>query len=165
MSSRAVLAAVTALLLAGSDGAARAPQPWIRDATQAVANAMAEARKTGKHVLLNFGADWCRECRILEKTFAEPDVARFLHANFVTVSVPVGDMVGLNYAGANVELVRRYGVFTTKENAGIPSIVILDSAGNVIARTDAGEWRREPAVQPENVLRDLKRWAPKGGGG
>jgi thiol:disulfide interchange protein len=160
-----VAALRTALLVAGGDAVAGAPQPWIRDATQAVADAITQAKKTGKHVLLNFGADWCRECRILEKTFAQPDVARFLRANFVTVSIPVGDMVGLNYAGANAELVRKYGVFTTKENAGIPSIVILDSAGNVIARTDSGEWRREPAVQPENVLRDLKRWAPKGGGG
>ncbi len=35
-------------------------------------------------------------------------------------------MVGLNYAEQNVDLVRKYQVFTTRENAGIPYIVILD---------------------------------------
>jgi hypothetical protein len=70
-------------------------------------------------------------------------------------------MVGLNYAEQNVDLVRKYRVFTTAENAGIPSIVILDSAGNVLGRTDKGEWRHGDAVLPENVIRDLRRWAPK----
>ncbi len=90
-----------------------------------------------------------------------PPVAKFLQANFVVVKVPVGQMIGLNYAEQNVDLVRKYRVFTTAENAGIPSIVILDSAGNVLGRTDKGEWRHGDAVLPENVIRDLRRWAPK----
>jgi hypothetical protein len=40
-------------------------------------------------------------------------------------------------------------------------IVILDGNDNVLARTSKGEWKRAPALTPENVLQDLKRWAPK----
>jgi uncharacterized protein YyaL (SSP411 family) len=112
-------------------------------------------------VLLNLGADWCLECRILAQTFADPAVAEFLKANFVVVPVQVGQMVGPNYAEQNLEVVQKYGVFTTPENAGIPSIVVLDPDGNVLTRTSNGEWRHDAAVRPENVLRDLKRWAPK----
>jgi thiol:disulfide interchange protein len=131
------------------------------DARKAVAAAIAAARKDGRHILLNFGAQWCPECRILERTFADPAVARFLHANFVVVPVHIGRMVGQNYAEQNLDLVKKYGVFTTNANAGIPSIVILDSRGRVIARTDNGEWRDKGALTPEKVIQDLKRWAPK----
>ena len=131
------------------------------DATTAVVEALEDVKKTGRHVLLNFGAEWCLECRVLDKTFADPTVAAFLEANFVVVKVHVGQMVGRNYAEQNVELVRKYEVFTTRENTGIPYIVILDSTGNVLARTGSGEWRSESAVSPESVIRDLRRWAPK----
>ncbi len=137
------------------------PPKNTHDATNAVADALVDAGKTNRYVLLNFGANWCPECRVLDQTFADPSVSSFLKANFVVVAVPVGQMVGTNYAEENIGLVKKYGVFTTNENAGIPSIVILDSSGKVVARTDAGEWRKGEAVLPENVIRDLKRWAPK----
>jgi len=140
--------------------AQRAPSN-TNDATKAVDDALADAKKTGRHVLLNFGADWCLDCRVLAKTFADPAVAAFLQAHFIVVPVHVGQMVGRNYAEQNVDLVRKYEVFTTSENTGIPYIVILDSDGQVLARTHSGEWRSESAVAPENVIRDLKRWAPK----
>jgi len=158
---RIAVATIACLLIGHGPGLAQSAPPDAGDAKEAVTDARAEAKKSGKYVLLNFGADWCGECRQLEKTFADPTVAKFLRANFVVVKVPVGQMVGLNYAEQNVDLVRKYGVFTTAENAGIPSIVILDSAGNVRGRTDKGEWRRGDAVLPENVIRDLRRWAPK----
>jgi len=131
------------------------------DTKKAIAEARVAARKEHKHVLLNFGADWCMECRILDKLFAEPSVATFLRTNFVVVRVPVGGMVGLNYAELNSDVIRQYGVFTTRENAGIPSIVILDSAGAVIARTDKGEWRHKEALTADTVIRALREWAPK----
>ncbi len=126
-----------------------------------IADARVVAKKERKHVLLNFGADWCLECRILDKMFAEPSVAAFLRTNFVVVKVPVGGMVGLNYAELNSDVIRNYGVFTTRENAGIPSIVILDAGGAVLARTDNGEWRHKETLTQDVVIRALQAWAPK----
>ena len=131
------------------------------DAKKAIAEARVAAKKERKHVLLNFGANWCLECRILDKMFAEPSVAAFLRANFVVVPVPVGRMVGLNYAELNSDVIRQYGVFTTTENAGIPSIVILDAGGSVLARTDKGEWRHKETLTQDVVIRALKAWAPR----
>ena len=48
----AMSVAVTALMLGAGDTRARERQPWILDATQAVADGIAEAKKAGKHVLL-----------------------------------------------------------------------------------------------------------------
>ena len=158
---------VVAVGLAGSvlgqvpSSTATVPQSTADDAAQAVTDALAAAKTSRKHVLLNFGAEWCLECRLLTKTFAEPSVAEFLEANFIVVSVHVGKMVLRNYAELNTDLVRKYRLFTTKENTGIPYVVILDSEGQVLARTDNGEWRHADAVLPKNVIKDLKRWAPK----
>jgi thioredoxin 1 len=131
------------------------------DTKKAIADALGVAKNERKHVLLNFGADWCLECRILDKMFAEPSAAAFLRANFVVVPVPVGRMVGLNYAELNSDVIRQYGVFTTPENAGIPSIVILDAGGAVLARTDKGEWRHKETLTQDVVIRALKAWAPE----
>ena len=159
------LVAVFALASAPSGQAAPSAEATVKsaadDATKAVADALAAAKKSGKHVLLNFGADWCLACRLLDKTFAEASVAEFLESNFIVVPVHVGKMVLRNYAELNTDLVRKYRLFTTKESTGIPYIVILDPDGQVLARTDNGEWRSAAGVSPEHVLKDLKRWAPR----
>ena len=130
------------------------------DASQAVAQAVAAARRSQRHVLMNFGAEWCLECRLLERTLAEPAIAAVLDANFIVVPVHVGRMVGQNYAEQNIDLVRKYGLFKSKEDTGIPYVVVLDSEGRVVARTASGEWRTATGVAADNVLKDLKRWAP-----
>jgi thiol:disulfide interchange protein len=68
------------------------------NAGPALTAALASAKTSRQHILLNFGAEWCLECRILDKTFAEPTVAAFLKENFIVVPIHVGQMVLLNYA-------------------------------------------------------------------
>lgn len=61
----------------------------LDDAKKALADALVAAEADRKHVLLNFGADWCLECRIVDNVFAEPPVAAFLKTNFVVVPIAV----------------------------------------------------------------------------
>lgn len=160
----AVLVVASPARVVGADGQRALNQPsTTSDAAtrKEIEDAVSSAKSSGRYVLLNFGADWCSECRILAKTFAEPDVAKFLKANFVPVKIEVGQMVGINYTEKNIDLTLKYGAFTTKESIAIPFIVILDGDGKVLTRTNNGEWKHAPAVTPENVLRDLQRWAPK----
>lgn len=50
---------------------------------------LADAHRTGKRIVVEFGATWCRPCRELErKTLSRPSVVRALRA-FVTVHVDV----------------------------------------------------------------------------
>ncbi len=53
------IAVVACLLIEHGITLAQGSPSHTNDATNAVANALAEAKKTGKHVLPNFGADWC----------------------------------------------------------------------------------------------------------
>jgi protein disulfide-isomerase len=124
-------------------------------------DALATAKSSGRVVLLNFGADWCPECRVLDKVFADPAVAQFLNSNFIVVKIDVGSMVGLNYTEKNIDLTMKYGALATTDSVAIPFVVVLDATGKVVDRTNKGEWKHAPAITPENVLAVLKSWAPK----
>ena len=123
--------------------------------------ALTQAKASKRYVLLNFGADWCGECRLMTKILAEPEIAKFLDANFVTVKVEVGHQVGINYTENNIETTRKYGAFTTAASIAIPFMVVLDGNGTVLARTNNSEWKHAPAITSETVLQALKGWAPK----
>jgi len=131
------------------------------DPTRAIADALTKAKASKRYVLLNFGADWCPECRLLAKILAEPEIATFLAANFIPVKVEVGYRVGLNATEKNLETTLKYGAFATPESVAIPFIVILDPDGKVLDRTNKGEWKHAPAITSDSVLQALKVWAPK----
>ena len=160
------LGLMMALALTASLGAYASQRPLPTTNSDAatrktIDDALATAKSDRRIVLLNFGADWCPECRVLDKVFADPAVASFLKTNFIVVKINVGSMVGVNYTEKNIDLTMKYGAFTTKDSIAIPFIIVLNAAGNVLDRTNKGEWKHAPAITPENVLAALKNWAPK----
>lgn len=116
-----------------------------------IAAALAAASADGKHVLIDFGADWCPDCRVLAALFEHADVAPYLAANFHVVHVDVGRR------DKNLDVVARYGA-----TAGdwIPAVVVLDGAGRTIARTD-DHVRLTRRDTPTTVRAVLENWAPK----
>lgn len=98
-----------------------------RDARADIAAALDRAEDRGTRVLIDFGADWCPPCHVVDKRFHEPDVAAQLDAGFEVVKVDVGDW------DRNMDLFYDdYGDYT--RNA-IPAIVILDPSGDVVGST------------------------------
>jgi len=81
---------------------------------------LAEARKTGKPVIIDFYADWCAPCRELEEvTFHDPEVVKQSKQDFVMVKID------LTRKGNPVheDLLSRFGV------KGVPTVVFLDRQG------------------------------------
>lgn len=81
---------------------------------------LAEARKTGKPVIIDFYADWCAPCRELEEvTFHDPEVVKQAKQDFVMVKVD------LTRKGSPIheDLLRRFGV------KGVPTVVFLGRLG------------------------------------
>src|SRR5215469_13165065 len=60
------------------------------DAARDIDAAVAAARQDGKRVLLDFGADWCPDCRVLGGLFEDASVAPIVSANFHVVRIDVG---------------------------------------------------------------------------
>lgn len=121
------------------------------DAKKDIDAAIQAASKDGKHVLLDFGADWCPDCRVLGALFDDPAVAPFLAANFDVVHIDVGRR------DKNGNLVEAYGATS---GDWIPAVVILDAQGRQIARTD-DKVRLTRRTTTDQLLAVLRDWAPK----
>ena len=81
-------------------------------------SALSTAQNTNKLVLVDFYAPWCTYCRQMDAvTFQDPRVQQKLSSNYVLVKIN-GDQ--------NPDLVKKYQVY------GYPTILILDSSGNVM---------------------------------
>lgn len=116
-------------IAAGVAVAAGLPYDERADAGADLGRALATAADSRKDVLLVFGANWCPDCRELDKalhgTNREP-----IERRFVVVKVDVGNF------DRNLDLSRRYGNPIEK---GIPAAVILSPDGRVVYATLRGE--------------------------
>jgi thiol:disulfide interchange protein len=124
---------------------------FSRDAAQDIAAAAAEAKTTGRHVLVDVGGDWCIWCRRLDAFFDEQkDVADFLRKNYVAVKV--------NYSkeNKNEAALSRY-----PKVAGYPHLFVLDGDGKLLHSQDTGALESGKGHDREKVLAFLKQWAPE----
>ncbi|MBV9180701.1 MAG: thioredoxin family protein, partial [Acidobacteria bacterium] len=87
------------------------------DAHSEIQTALARARKSGKRVLVVFGADWCYDCHVLDKAFQRHDIAAVLNRNYELVHVDVGQ------GEKNQDLMNEYQVPMKR---GIPAIAVLE---------------------------------------
>jgi thiol:disulfide interchange protein DsbD len=84
---------------------------------------LSEARAEGKPVLIDFMADWCIPCREMEMTtFVDPKVVSE-GARFVKLRADL-----TRQDGPNQQVIRKF------EIQGVPTTMLIDSAGNVRKR-------------------------------
>ncbi|MBO3737185.1 thioredoxin family protein [Actinoplanes sp. NEAU-H7] len=123
-----------------------------RDAEDDIVKALAAAGKSGRNVIVDFGADWCLDCRVLTKLSADPAVNAKLVAGFEVVSVDVGEF------DRNLDVADRVGV--DLESSGIPALVVLTPAGKVKVATNDGSFASARSMAAADVDAFLTRWAP-----
>jgi thioredoxin 1 len=116
-------------LCASSALATEWPYNEKADAQAEVRHALAAAQSNHKKVLLVFGANWCGDCRALDKAMHGSSQHLIAH-RFEVVKIDVGNF------DKNLELARRYGNPIEK---GIPAVVVLGARGQMIYSTKGGE--------------------------
>ncbi len=122
-----------------------------RDAQADVQAALATAVKEHRNVLVDFGANWCPDCRALDVMFHSAQVEPLLQKDYVVVAVDVGEFNhNLDLAGQYVDL----------QTSGIPALVILKSDGTLLTATDNGSFSNARTMDPSQVNAFLTRWAP-----
>ncbi len=144
------MAALTAALaLAARAAAPAAIYDDKADAAAQISRAVRTADRSGLRVLVDFGANWCGDCRALDANLHRPENAALL-ARFVVVHVSIGRF------DKNLALAARYGVPLDK---GVPALAVLDGRGRVIYAQKNGEFEDMRRMDPAEVGAFLRRWS------
>lgn len=121
------------------------------DAKAQIRTAILQAGYEHKHVLLDFGGNWCEDCQLLNIYFHDPGNASLLAANYVQVDVNVGEY------DKNLDIVRRYGI---PLNKGVPALAVLDGSGKLLYAQKNAEFEKMHALDSAAVTAFLQKWKP-----
>jgi thioredoxin 1 len=152
------LFAVAALVFF-SAGLARPAGPDIYpDPGQAhadIAAALRDAAATHRRVLLDFGGNWCGDCRVLDIYMHDDKNKPLVDANFVVVHVNVG------HFDANVDIAEKYQI---PLHRGVPALAILSENGKLLYSQKNGEFESMRRMESSSVTDFLVHWRPERAG-
>jgi thiol-disulfide isomerase/thioredoxin len=97
------------------------PYDETADAHAQVDAAFAQAKRSGRTVLLDFGGNWCPDCRILAGVLQEPAVSSWMADKFVVVKIDIGRRT------KNMDISKRFGVTVQ----GVPTVLMITPDGKL----------------------------------
>ncbi|KPI10285.1 hypothetical protein OV450_3352 [Actinobacteria bacterium OV450] len=119
------------------------------DAQKLIDAALRTAKSEGRMVLLDFGANWCGNCKAADKVFAQPQTAAILGDSYRVVKIDIG-----GNSSANSALLRKYspsgGTYT------MPVLLVVSPSGSI--RTDT-HVTGNPSLTAEGINSFLRKWA------
>jgi thioredoxin-related protein len=122
-----------------------------RDPASDLQNAIVEAQKTNKNIILDVGGEWCVWCHRID-TFIESheDINNFLHENYVIMKV--------NYSpeNKNEKFLSNY-----PRIQGYPHFFVLNKDGMLLHSQDTGKLEKGKDYDTERFMTFLQVWAPK----
>ena len=124
-----VLALTVAAALAFAVQAAGLPYDEHANAAAAVQHALAAAQSNRNDVLLVFGANWCPDCRELDKALNGSSRA-LIAGRFQVVKIDVGRF------DKNLDIANQYG---NPIRMGIPAVVVVAADNHIVYSSKAGE--------------------------
>ena len=129
--------------------------PTNVDARAEITEALANAAKTHRRVILVFGGNWCYDCHVLDAAFHSPEIAPTLSKNFVVVHVNIGEY------NKNLDIADKYEVPLKN---GVPASAVLENDGKLLFSQKHGEFEAARSMATEDVLAFLNQWKPKKSG-
>ncbi len=109
--------------------AAPAPYDEQADPRADLQRALGAAQTEHKDVLIVFGANWCEDCRALDRAMHASSAA-LIESRFVVVKVDIGNF------DKHLDVAQQYGNPIEK---GIPAAVVVSATDQVLYATRAGE--------------------------
>jgi thioredoxin 1 len=119
------------------------------DAAAEIHQALAEAARQHKRVLLDFGGNWCGDCQILDYYFHQQPDATLIAQDYILVDVDVGQM------DRNMNIAAQYDM---PLKHGVPALAVLDAQGDVVYSQTEGQFSDMGRVDPGLVTEFLERW-------
>ena len=123
--------------------------PAPEQAKADVAAALQMAATMHRRVILDFGGNWCPDCRVLDSYFHDAANRPLLEAGYVLVHVNIGRM------DQNLDIAERYEVPLKK---GVPALAVLDEDGKLLYSQKTGEFEAMRGMQPNTVTDFLNQW-------
>jgi thioredoxin 1 len=126
-----------------------APWPYNEraDAAADVQHAIAAAQVDHKKVLLVFGANWCPDCRALDKAM-HGSSQHLIESEFDVVQIDVGNF------DKNLSLANLYGNPIAK---GIPAVVVVGARNQVLYSTKGGELANAGQMTEQSIYDFLQQ--------
>ncbi len=122
-----------------------------RDPAADLSEALAQAKREGKNILLKVGGEWCPWCHIMVKFFDEHDALdRARVAGFVTLKV--------NYSkeNKNENFLSKY-----PKIAGYPHLIVLDKDGKLLVSQDTEPLESGKSYNLKAMTDFVAKWSPK----
>jgi thioredoxin 1 len=150
---RFLLVAISAVLFWGLPlrAADRQIYPDPAQARTDLTAALHRAAATHRHVLLDFGGNWCGDCQVLDIYFHDAANQALLQQNYVLVRINVGQL------DQNQPIAQRYGI--TLSN-GVPALVVLDEHGRLLYSQRTAEFKTMRRMDVGSVTSFLLQWKP-----
>ena len=144
---------VVALLLIAQAPALAAERQNIydeqADSRADIKAALEKAKAENKHVLLQWGGNWCGWCHKLHALFqANDDIKQTLADKYVIVMIDTNN---------NRPLIEEMG----SKISGVPFLTVLDADGTKLVDQETGSLEIGSEHDPAKVLAFLEKWSPK----
>ncbi len=143
----AALVVLTAGMLASAQN--RIIYSATADAHADIAQAIKTATLEHKHILLDFGGNWCGDCQVLDIYMHQTPNDDLLEKHFVVVHVDIGRM------DKNVDVADKYDVPLKR---GVPALAVLDSHGRLLYSQKNGEFEDMRHMDSVSVTDFLNKW-------
>jgi thiol:disulfide interchange protein len=143
-----ILLAAAALPVHAAD---RIIYPEPEQAQTDLAAGLKAAGASHKHVILDFGGNWCGDCQVLDIYFHDPGNKPLLDANYVLIHINIGHM------DQNQAIAERYQVPLKK---GVPALAVLDEHGRLLYSQRTGEFESMRRMESSAVTSFLLQWKP-----
>lgn len=151
ISAIAILLAISCVTLSAQE-AKKLYDPSL-DGMKQIKEAVASARASGKHVLIQYGGNWCPWCIKFDGySKADPEISKLMAENYIPVK--------LNYSPENKnDASNEYLGNPTR--FGFPVFIILDGAGKVLHIQDSGLLEEGEGYSKKKVTGFLGNWTVK----
>ena len=124
--------------------------PAAEDPSVDIASALTASRRDGRPVLLDFGADWCPDCVVLDRLYHSAAASAVLDSKYHLVLVDVGQFdTNLRTAAEYIDLRR----------SGIPALVVLRPDGSIAYRSNDGAFANARTMTAGELVTFLRRWS------
>jgi thiol-disulfide isomerase/thioredoxin len=121
------------------------------DAHKDVALGISRAAATHKYVLIEFGGNWCPDCRVTAGVLAMDGVEAWVNKTFTVIPVDVGRM------NKNLDIAQAYGV----KIVAVPTIIVLDPEGHMVNSGNPAALKDARGMTPQAIVDTLSGWIAK----